>query len=341
MKLMILAAGIGSRLQPMTLRQHKACVPVLNVPVLCFGLNLFRDFPLKGMVANLCHLPEQVVQTLKAYAPMPVSFSDERKQILGSGGALVKAKAFLENKSKNFFTLNADTIFLPEEDHFMEKMAERHLQSQALASLLCIPGHKVDESFSKIWTSKTEPPKVFSIGLKPPEKDPKEFYQNWHFTGIALFSERIFKYLPPSGPSYFFQDGLIPAIQQGETVEVYPSCGLWMEMGRPGDLLLSSFHLMRILQNEEEPYKSYLQKLVPFFEPECVFKTSKEALLLYHRQSCSISKKARFKGKVVLGKNSSVGENVYLENVVVQDNCQLSKGTQLKNSLITSMAATT
>ena len=330
MNLMILAAGPGSRLQPLTLSQHKACVPILNVPVVCFGLHLFRTFSFQRIVANVCYFHEQVKHTLGEYAPLPVTFSDERKQILGSGGALVKARALLANETKNFFTLNADTLFLPEEDLLMEKMKERHIQSQSLATLLCIPGSKVDKSFSKVWTLKEPCIQVSSVGLEPPEKG---LYRDWHFTGIALFSERIFQYLPSTGLSYFFQDGLLPAIRQGEKVEIYESSGLWLEMGRPGDLLLSTYHLMDILQQGKEPYQTYLRKLLQTFGSGLTLKISKESILIYPK-SCFISEKAHLKGKVVLGENNFIGEGVYLENVILQDNCKLDAGCRLKNSLM-------
>ena len=334
MKLMILAAGKGSRLQPMTLHQHKACVSVLNVPVLCFGLYLFLKLPLKGIVANLCYLADQVEQTLGKYVsslPYPLSFSDEREQIMGSGGALVKAKPLLENETKNFFTLNADTIFIPERKNFIEKMWERHLESKSLATLLCISGDRVDESFSKVWTTKTQF-QVLSVGLESPEKS-YDYYQDWHFTGIAIFSESIFQYLPTTGPSYLFKDALIPAIKQGQRVEVYKSSGLWLEMGRPGDLLFSTHHLMEIIQKQKEPYQNYLQKLLQTFAYQSKFRATKESILLYHK-TCFISDKAHLKGKIVLGKNCSIGDDVYLEDCVLQGNCKLQKGVRIKNSLM-------
>jgi len=120
---MLLAAGLGSRMRPLTLKVPKPLVKVAGLALIDRAMVALEKINISKVVVNLHHLGMQI----KTYLERPESrrsfqfiFSDERAQLLDSGGAIVKALPLLGNKP--FFVLNSDT-FWQEEISNLERLA--------------------------------------------------------------------------------------------------------------------------------------------------------------------------------------------------------------------------
>lgn len=107
---MILAAGLGRRMRPITDAIPKPLVHVHGRPLIDYGLDALERAGMEKIVVNVHHLPEQVEAHLAARGNSGIVVSDERDQLLDSGGGV--AKALPELDSDPFYVLNADSFWI-------------------------------------------------------------------------------------------------------------------------------------------------------------------------------------------------------------------------------------
>ncbi|MDR3093863.1 MAG: nucleotidyltransferase family protein [Bacteroidales bacterium] len=132
MKAMIFAAGLGTRLQPLTDTIPKALVPVAGKPMLEHIFLKLKAAGFHQVVVNVHHFPEQIIDFLKQkqHFGMEVMISDEREQLLDTGGAIKKAAHFFDD-GQPFLVHNVD-IF---SNLDLKSLCENH-QPEALATLV-------------------------------------------------------------------------------------------------------------------------------------------------------------------------------------------------------------
>jgi MurNAc alpha-1-phosphate uridylyltransferase len=109
-KAMVLAAGLGLRMRPLTDNMPKPLVRVAGQPLLDHVLDKLAAAGVSEAVVNVHYLPDQIIAHTAARSRPKVIISDERDQVLGTGGAVVKALPLLG--SQPFFHLNADTMWI-------------------------------------------------------------------------------------------------------------------------------------------------------------------------------------------------------------------------------------
>lgn len=107
---MVLAAGLGTRMRPLTDTMPKPMVPVAGKPLLDHVLDRLAEADVATAVVNVHYLPDQIVQHVKGRARPHVVISDERDTVLGTGGGVVKALPLLGDAP--FYHLNADTMWI-------------------------------------------------------------------------------------------------------------------------------------------------------------------------------------------------------------------------------------
>ncbi len=110
---MIFAAGMGTRLRPLTDRMPKALVPIAGKPLLQWQIEKLREAGLTRIVINIHHKAEQIVQFVEQHNGFGcnISFSDERDELLETGGGLMKAMQDFSNLSMEpWLALNADIL---------------------------------------------------------------------------------------------------------------------------------------------------------------------------------------------------------------------------------------
>jgi MurNAc alpha-1-phosphate uridylyltransferase len=107
---MVLAAGLGLRMRPITDRIPKPLVSVGGKPLLDHALDKLAEAGVARAVVNVHHFPDQIIDHVATRAHPKVLISDERHEILGTGGAVAKALPLLGPDP--FFHLNADTMWI-------------------------------------------------------------------------------------------------------------------------------------------------------------------------------------------------------------------------------------
>ncbi len=118
---MVLAAGLGTRMRPLTERMPKPLVPVAGRPLLDHVLDKLADFGVASAVVNVHYLPDQIIEHVATRARPRIAISDERDAVLGTGGGVVKALPLLG--AAPFFHLNADTLWIDGAEPNLSRLA--------------------------------------------------------------------------------------------------------------------------------------------------------------------------------------------------------------------------
>ena len=191
MKALIFAAGLGTRLRPLTDTMPKALVPVAGVPMLERVLCKLRDAGLDSFVVNVHHFAEQIERFLaeKGNFGVPVAISREEREPLETGGGIRHAAPLLASPAGRFLVHNVDILsdldvrwFLAQDD------------PKSLATLLLIdaPADRYllfDDEMRLVGWTNVRTGEVKSPFL--PDFDPSK-YRRYSFCGIHIVSEAVF-----------------------------------------------------------------------------------------------------------------------------------------------------
>jgi mannose-1-phosphate guanylyltransferase len=245
MQAFLLAAGLGTRLRPITDVYAKPAVPFLNVPLLFWSLELVRQFKPSSYVINLHHLPQTVKNLMQsaAAADLKVDWSLEIEAPLGSGGALTFAASHGLLTDDDLIVANADEVILPMDKLATARLMETHRRSGAIATLLTMKHPDAGTKFGGVWHDGAG--NVFGFGrdraMYPKAKGAL------HYVGLILLNKRVLKYLPETGESNLLYDGLLTAIKAGEKVVAHEEELFWQETGNAHDFLEATSAALSLL----------------------------------------------------------------------------------------------
>ena len=107
---MILAAGLGLRMRPLTDHRPKPLIEVAGKPLIDYGMDRLREAGVQRVVVNGHYLADQILLWSKQQTSPEIVFSDEQAEILDTGGGIARALPFLGNQP--FFVLNSDSFWL-------------------------------------------------------------------------------------------------------------------------------------------------------------------------------------------------------------------------------------
>ena len=132
MKAMIFAAGLGTRFKPWTDKHPKALAIINGKSLLQRNIEYLQSFQIFDTVVNVHHFADQIIEAIEINQGWGsnIIISDERDEVLETGGGLMKARKWLES-NEPFITLNADILT----DLNIDKLYHFHQQESALISL--------------------------------------------------------------------------------------------------------------------------------------------------------------------------------------------------------------
>jgi Nucleoside-diphosphate-sugar pyrophosphorylase involved in lipopolysaccharide biosynthesis/translation initiation factor 2B, gamma/epsilon subunits (eIF-2Bgamma/eIF-2Bepsilon) len=150
---MVLAAGLGTRLRPITDTVPKPLVRVAGKPMIDYALDALADAGVRRAVVNVHHFAEQMEAHLDRYRRLEVTISDERERLMNSGGGLAKGLKLLDPGP--LFVMNADLFWvgeLPHQPTNLQRLAAFFDPAEMDMALLCVPlerttGHNGKKDF--------------------------------------------------------------------------------------------------------------------------------------------------------------------------------------------------
>jgi len=232
MRAMVLSAGYGTRLWPLTEDRTKPAIPILGKPLVGYVAEYLAKFGIDDIVVNLHHRPESVRKALGDGSLFGVKLQYvEEPEILGTSGALDNARRlFLE---ETFVVVNGKIIT----DIDLTAALETHRQTGAIATLVLIRNIK-RELFSVVHTRRGL---ITGFGGMPSDSDEEPLM----FTGIQFMEPAIFKYIPQDVFSHSTTDVYPKAIAAGEKVVAHVASGRWYELSTLRRYLEISLELMK------------------------------------------------------------------------------------------------
>lgn len=254
MKAMLLAAGLGTRLKPITDTIPKPLVLVGGLPLIFYNLALLKKQGITDVVINLHHLGGQIKKLLGNGEEYGFRFRySTEPEILGTAGGIKRAERFF--KKESFLVLNGDII----NDVNLKKLIAQHNKEKPLATLVVIKS-PLAKQYGTLYTRGR---KLVSILTKPAST---QGLTSTFFTGIHILSPSFFKKIPLK-KSCIIRDVYIPEIKNGGTLRAYQYKGLWNDLGTIERLRLTSHllakgkmklsyqkelnHFQKILQNKK------------------------------------------------------------------------------------------
>lgn len=232
MKGMVLAAGAGARLHPLTAIRAKPAVPFLNRPLLQFGLELLAQGGVREAAINLHHLPESV-RAAAENSPLPVRFFEE-PQLLGTGGGVWNARHFLRGAA--FLVANGKIYF--EQD--LKEVLRAHCKRGALATLVVVPSRPQDPFYPVLADLSGRIRAFARTRAVPADSDLKPYV----FTGIHVLEPEILQHFP-AGPSDIVKDVYEKLLTRGAPLDVFVSGAFWCECSTPRRYLENSLEALR------------------------------------------------------------------------------------------------
>jgi len=221
MKAMILAAGYGERLWPLTADRTKPALPVLGKPLVGYVAEYLAGFGIKEVIVNLHHHPDSVRRALGDGSQFGVVMEYVHEPvILGTSGALDNARTFLE--SDTFVVVNGKLIT----DLDLNAALAEHRAREALATLVLRPNEKF-ERFSFV---ELDNGLVKRFAGMPSRNTWQSVDSPLMFTGIHIIEPRIFDYIPRGVFSDSVIDVYPQAIARGEIILGHVAEGMWYEL---------------------------------------------------------------------------------------------------------------
>lgn len=201
MKAMIFAAGLGSRLKPLTDHTPKALIPVAGQPMLEHVIEKLKAAGFNEIIVNVHHFAEQIIDFLATHRPIGVNFrvSDERDRLLDTGGGLQHAMPLLLDspisKEEPFLVHNVDILSncdLSELAHYHathrpDAVATLLVSRRKTSRYLLFDEHQTLCGWVNKDTMETKPAGfVYQAGQ----------YQEYAYSGIQMVSPRLLPLLP-------------------------------------------------------------------------------------------------------------------------------------------------
>jgi MurNAc alpha-1-phosphate uridylyltransferase len=217
---MILAAGLGTRMRPLTDKLPKPLVAVGGKPLINHVLDRLAAAGVETAVVNVHHFADQLEEHLKPRRAPKIVISDERGAVLGTGGGVVKALPLLGPAP--FFLVNSDTLWIDGVKSNLERLAAAFLPDRMDALLLLAP-----TATSVGYTGRGD----FSMAAdgqlrRRNERDVVPFV----YAGIAILSPALFKDAPSGA---FALTQLFDRAIEQERLFGLRLEGVWMHVGTP------------------------------------------------------------------------------------------------------------
>jgi NDP-sugar pyrophosphorylase family protein len=244
MKAMILAAGLGTRLRPLTDDRPKALVELAGRTLLEITLERLRAFEVRNVIINVHHFADKVVDYLKVNGNFGMHIEISREEILlDTGGGLKKAAYFFLEDPRSldtpFILHNVDVISTIDLRH----MVTSHVEHRALATLAV-----QDRQTSRYLLFDEQLELCGRRFAGDPRNEivrPSENIQPLAFAGIHVISPRLLKMITEDGAFSIIETYLRLAAQneaiQGFRADQYE----WRDLGRPDDLRKAAHEMQK------------------------------------------------------------------------------------------------
>jgi mannose-1-phosphate guanylyltransferase len=225
---MVLCAGLGTRLRPLTEQVPKPAVPVCGVPLVEWTLALLANAGVRRAVVNVHHLPERMAELARAAAArvgVELAVSAE-PVIAGTGGALREARAFLAGADE-LLLVNGDVLF----DVDLSAARAAHRASGALATMVLLP-MPAGATYAAVEVDAGGAVRRIAGRFGPGAPDGAPL-AGWHFSGVHVLSRALLEHVPAEPFECDINRQVYPALMARGAVRGFVASGYWNDLGTP------------------------------------------------------------------------------------------------------------
>jgi NDP-sugar pyrophosphorylase family protein len=300
----ILAAGLGTRLYPLTNHLPKALVPLCGVPLIQHAWSFLRRNGIMRIGANAHYMADKLIESGSSLCPaMP--FFHESGFIRGTGGAIHFARDFL-SEDEFFCIVNVDIVT----DADLKSIAADFIKSDCIAALVAAPSRGAGTVRFDVHTQEyagTAREAAHGEGLASAD-----------FIGIALYRREFLKLL--TSDDFSVTGVWRRARENGLSVKVFVKNDIyWNDLGTPGMLALAHFDVLdRKLTGIDVAVEIEVDYELPAAFPCCMKQTAYSALGAYSWCGSAI-----------------IGNDVRLERAIILDGSSVADGFRKSNVIIT------
>ena len=305
---MILAAGVGSRLDPLTSSTPKPLCPILGKPVMEHIITLCKKHGFTSLAANthvMADRMEKHFSDTKQRLGVDLNLVYE-KQLTGVAGGIRSCKKYLTDDVVLIIMSDALT------DVDLTRLYEAHIKSDCVVTAAI---KEIDDTtqFGVVVTDKNN--KVISFQEKP---KPEEAKSNLANTGIYLFNKSVLDEIPPESeaPKYDVATDLFQKLMsKGMPLQAIKTNDYWADIGT---------------------LKQYLQSIEDVLDGKVKIEISAEKTKYgYKEKTASVDSSCKIEGKVFIGENVKIEPNVTLKGpVYIEKNCIIQEGSYINRSMI-------
>ena len=298
MKALVLAAGLGTRLLPLTAAKSKVTFPLAVIPVLVRVLRFLRASGVDDFVVNLHHAPLSVRQCL-AEAEERAIFSFE-PEILGTAGALLGAEKHLGDQT--FLLVNGDCYYAGLD---LSAALDFHRKKGSAATMILI-GQPPGSRYRAVEID--EDARLVRLAGRP-EGSVRQAAASLHFPGIHILEPEFLSWIDPGFCD--INSGVYPRlIAEGAPVYGYHTEFRWFDLGTPGAFLHACSELL----------------------PEVTGGERKSAILVGTQSS--VSDQSLLEGPLEIGRRCEVGPGCSLRRSILADDVLLEPGAVVEDSIV-------
>jgi len=305
---MILAAGLGTRLRPLSYELPKPIVPVLGRPLCSYNMEFLFHAGITGFVMNLHRQPKLIEQRVNGWAgkKIGVGYTVE-PEILGTGGGIWNARRHLSDGT--FVTANSDTIvrfpFGP--------ALSFHREKRALATMVLF--HDPEKRYTPVWTDGEG--RITGFG-----SDAGNGIRSGFYTGVQIVEPDLLGRIPPGRASCIIRETYEPLLRGGAPIFGFLSSGYFRDFGTPADYLHGTLAILaETARDGDRP-------------PPCAAEAS-IAPPVYISPRARIAPGARIGPAAVIEGDAAVGEGAAVRSGILWPGAALPAGQELSGAVLT------
>lgn len=308
-KAMIMSAGVGSRLDPLTRYLPKPLVPIVNIPTMDILLKHLIKNGINKFIANTYYLAEQIHERYTNNNDFDMHFEYIHEQKLsGTAGGVKKCQYFF-NEGEDFLVMSADGFM----DIDIKSAIKSHKDSNCIATMITkeVPYSEVSK-FGVVVTG--ENGLIQEFQEKPKQKEAKSNLVN---TGVYIFKYDIFEHIP-SDIVYDFGKNVFPdLISKNISINTYTTKKYWSDIGSIKQYITSTNDIFEGKVNVEGVE---------------IIKTDNGALI--KGVNCQIDETIQIIGNCTIGNNCMIGKNSKIIDSIIWDDVQIEENIEINNCII-------
>lgn len=329
MKAIILSAGEGTRMRPLTLTKPKTMLPVAGKPIIQYNIESLRDSGVTDILLIVNYKESMVRNYFKDGKDLGVNISYKtQEELSGTANAIGYGANFVDEE---FIVLNGDII----------------LDTDLITNIMDVYSKNRPDTLMVL--TKVENPTLFGvvelendIVKKIIEKPTiEEAPSNYVNSGIYIFNKDIFEKIAKTKKStrgeYEITDSLAMQIEDGKTILGFKSNKRWLDVGRPWELIeINEYFLQSIKTNIKgnvEP-GAHIHGNIHLGEGSVIKSGVYITGYVYIGKNCDIGPNCYIRGSSYFGDNVNVGNAVEIKNSIIMDNTNVNHLSYVGDSVI-------